>query len=131
MSRFIKALTLALSLIAGQQFAFAQYGPPPAPGNNPAPNNNRPVVFHGREDLPGMGELTFIATNGGKVRMIDASKQPIDGSFAIQGNRVVFAFGNCVYDGNLDNNDVLTGTGRFTSGPNAGQTWNFSVRAQP
>ena len=71
-----------------------------------------------------------LASNGAKVRMIDATRRPVDGDFAIQGNRVVFAFGNCVYDGTL-NNDVLTGTGRFTSGPNAGQTWNFSVRAQP
>lgn len=84
------------------------------------------VTLEGREEGLISGPLVFHCYQGGKVVMIDATKKPVQGSFKAEGNRIQFIFGNCVYDG-TEKQNILAGSARFTDGPNAGKTWNFSV----
>jgi hypothetical protein len=86
-----------------------------------------PVVLAGTEDLNGFGKLSFIIRDGGKVDMVDATNKPISGSGRTEGKQIIFSFGNCVYEGTESATNVLTGKARFTSGPSAGQSWNFRV----
>jgi len=120
MIRLIYALTVAVALLGSTEIATAQ-----GPDNQAA--NGRSVVLQGREDLPGMGELTFIVRDN-DVKMIDASRRPINGkATTLSSNRILFTFSDCTYDGVIANG-TFTGIARFTTGPNAGRLWTFSTR---
>ncbi|MFO0867038.1 MAG: pentapeptide repeat-containing protein [Gemmataceae bacterium] len=99
--------------------------PNPAAPDTPA----KTVIFQGREDLQGFGELKFVLPGGGKAEMIDASKKAIPGTVQMNGDRVTFTFPDCVYEGTTTG-DAIVGKGRFTKGDNAGVTWNFRVVLQ-
>ena len=100
----------------------------PDPVAPPAPvaPGAKTVVFQGREDLQGFGDLKFVLPGGGKAEMIDASKKSIAGAVQINGDRVTFTFPDCVYEGTATG-DAIAGKGRFTKGDNVGATWNFRV----
>lgn len=122
MIRFFSALALGFAMLASVGVAQAQFPAAPA-----IPNPVQKVlVLKGTEDLANFNELTF-TINGDVVEMIDASQRPINGAASIAGKRVTLTFADCIYEGDLIDG-VLAGTGRFTSGQNAGTTWYFNVR---
>ncbi len=122
MRRIFLALTLGAALFVPVGFAAAEGTTMPA-----APKQmNTTSVMKGRESLFPNGDLVFLV-RGNNVVMIDAAKTTLPGVGSVNGNRVTMTFSNCVYEGTMANG-VLSGTGRFTSGPNAGRTWTYAVR---
>ena len=133
MIRSILSLTLvAVSLVAASVASAQTPGTPGAPAASATPAG-RPVpeiiVLLGHEDLQSRGRFIFIFRKGGIVERIDASNRSTTGTVQSQGNRVTFTFADCVYEGN-DVNNTFAGAARFTSGPNAGITWNFFMQYQ-
>jgi hypothetical protein len=115
-------------LFVGASLAFAQTGPatqPPVQG----PTGLAGTEWVGQENLQQFGKLAFRFQDGQKVLMIDAHGQA-QGSYTQNGPSVRIQFGDCVYEGTIQNK-VLAGTARFTSGQSAGVTWNFAVQNQP
>ena len=104
----------------------------PAVNNNPAPApvvaNVSGTTWNGSETLPGFGKLSFIFRPGGAATMIDAKGQT-EGNWTQNGNDVTINFNGCVYQGRI-NGQMLSGSGRITSGGQAGQTWSFQVALQ-
>ncbi len=97
---------------------------PPAPLNQAAA---RPLVtLEGREAWGTTGELEFQMFAGNRAVMIDETRNPVEGTYRVVGNRLTLTFNNCVYDA-TEANGVMTGRARYTNGPNAGQAWNFRV----
>lgn len=92
---------------------------------NPLPSH---LVLVGSENLPGYGRLAFVLTRG-RVQMVDAQNVSVNGTPWINGNRAVFTFKDCVYDG-IMTGDVLEGQARFTSGSQVGQAWSYRVEWQ-
>jgi len=111
--------------------------PAPQPQPQPQPQNTAkptpaPVVksvanstWSGTEQLAGFGKLTFELKADGKAVMIDATAT-VNGDWSQKGNEVTVTFSNCVYVGRI-NGQTMSGTGRFTTGEQAGQTWNFQL----
>lgn len=108
-----------------------------APANNggpaPAPANNGQVAvagttWSGTENLPGFGKLSFVFRANGSVTMID-TKGETAGTYTQNGSDVTINFQGCVYQGRI-NGQSLAGSGRITSGPQAGQTWSFQLMLQ-
>jgi len=99
----------------------------PAPAE-PAPAAPESITLRGHEDWGTNGKLTFTVKRGGSVVMVDATNQPVTGTVTIRDARVTFRFTNCVYEGTV-RGTAVTGEARFTSGPDAGKTWSFSVRS--
>jgi len=105
----------------------------PAPTDKPAPVAGGPVnvngtTWTGTENLPGFGKLTFVFRANNAVTMIDA-KAETPGTWTQNGADVTVNFKGCVYQGRI-NGQTLSGNGRFTEGPQAGQTWSFQVNLQ-
>ncbi len=115
----------------------AAQAPAPALNGGPAPNANPPVqlvanivgtTWNGSENLPGFGKLTFQFRAGGAATMIDA-KATTEGNWTQNGNDVTINFQGCVYQGRI-NGQSISGSGRITTGGQAGQTWSFQVALQ-
>ena len=114
----IRSLALTVVLLGFAAPAFVdKFGMP-----QPTPTS---MTFEGAEF--GNRYLKFVMSTGGVATMYDeVTAGSVRGSFGISGNHVVVLFDNCVYDGTMFGN-VISGTARFTSGPNAGVTWQFRV----
>ena len=121
MRRIFLALTLGTALLVPFSVAHAEGTMPSAPRQM-----NTTSVMQGRESLFPNGDLVFFV-RGNNVVMVYAAKTTLPGIGEVNGNRVTMTFSNCVYEGTMANG-VLSGTGRFTSGPDVGRTWTFSVR---
>jgi opacity protein-like surface antigen len=119
---------LCLGILAAMAFFFGAFGPAFAHTGVQPPPSVVGSEWKGQEDLGNFGPLTFKFQDGQKVTMIDAHNT-IDGSFSQNGASVQIQFGNCVYEGTISGN-VLSGTARFTSGSDAGVTWNWRVERQ-
>jgi hypothetical protein len=121
---------LCLGFIGAFAFFFGTFGPAFAQAGlqTQPPASVVGTAWKGQENLGNFGALTFQFKDGQKVTMIDAHST-IDGNFSQDGALVTIQFGNCVYEGVINEN-VLSGTGRFTSGPNAGVTWTWSVERE-
>ncbi len=85
------------------------------------------TTWDGSEDLWDDGALTFQFSEDGKVVMMD-KHATVHGTFTVNGTSVRIEFTNCVYEGRVDANSLMSGTARFTAGDNAGTEWNFSVQ---
>jgi hypothetical protein len=97
----------------------------------PAPQAQVSVAgstWSGTENLPGFGKLTFVFRANGSATMID-TKGETAGNWTQNGNDVTVNFNGCVYQGRI-NGQSLAGSGRITSGNQAGQTWTFQVALQ-
>jgi hypothetical protein len=108
-----------------------------APANNGGPAqvaapqavaNVAGSTWSGTENLPGFGKLTFVFRANGSATMID-TKGETAGNWTQNGNDVTINFNGCVYQGRI-NGQALAGSGRITSGNQAGQTWTFQVSLQ-
>ena len=119
---------ICLGFIAAAAFFFGAFGPAFAQAGVQPPPSVVASAWKGQEDLGNFGPLTFQFQVEQKVTMIDAHNT-IDGSFSQDGASVQIQFGDCVYEGTINGN-VMSGTARFTSGSNAGVTWNWSVERQ-
>jgi hypothetical protein len=142
MIRSIHALVLAAGMLGlvgsgfGQDPVTERPGQPPAkpapmpaaqqPAPAPAPAARPIVTLEGHEEWGNYGELTFHLFQSGKATMIDATKKPVHGTVKVEGNRMKLIFGNCVYEAN-ENNGVISGKARYTSGTDAGKSWNFRL----
>lgn len=131
MKRSIKMLVTAVALFGFSGIAAAQTGPIDQPQ---APQQQLPkvLVFRGSEDLQNYGILQFTVFDStkaaGPIEMLDASNRPIRGNFQMNGKQVNFVFTDCTYSGTIAQGGVIAGTARYTSGNNAGHTWNFRVQ---
>jgi hypothetical protein len=108
-------------------------GPAPAATPAPAPAPQAVVsvagsTWSGTENLPGFGKLTFVFRANGSATMID-TKGETAGNWTQNGNDVTINFNGCVYQGRV-NGQNLAGSGRITSGNQAGQTWTFQLAMQ-
>ena len=70
--------------------------------------------------------LKFVMSTGGLVTMHDTTPSSVRGNYAANNDHISFVFSNCWYNGTVSGN-VVYGTARFTSGPNAGTTWQFRL----
>jgi hypothetical protein len=128
---FCLKLVAALAvLFVGASLAVAQTG---AGSNPPSQKLTGPTAlpgseWTGEENLQGFGKLTFRFLDEEKVLMIDAQSQ-VQGSYTLNGQSVQIQFRNCVYEGTIQDN-VLSGSARFTQGQSNGVSWTFSVQFQ-
>ena len=106
----------------------AQNGKPAEVAKEKEPANITGSTWTGTESLPGFGKLTFAFRANGAATMIDAKGQT-EGTWTQTGNEVTINFNGCVYQGRI-NGQMLAGSGRITSGGQAGQTWSFQVALQ-
>lgn len=90
------------------------------------------TTWHGTENLPGFGPLTFEFKKGNVVIMTDAAvalKGPVTGTWTRARSNVTLRFANCEYRGVISGN-VMTGTAQFTDlrfGRRDPQPWSFTV----
>jgi hypothetical protein len=120
--RFAGLIALTASIV----LACAADAQPPVDFNDP---KNPPACLKGTEQLSPTSKTTDVMflIRGNVVRMHDFSPKPIDGTGTVTGaNRLTFTFKNCVYEGFLVESE-LSGTARWTEGPDQGKTWNFRV----
>ncbi len=104
----------------------------PAATNQAAPTIvNTSMVLTGSETLPGYGKLTFTVLNGGRVFMVDSNNKPVEGKARVEGNRAIFTFTDCIYEGTSQGNNAFTGRAWYTAGSRVGETWEFRVVVRP
>lgn len=80
------------------------------------------TTWHGTENLPGYGNLTFQFEQGGEALMIDA-KKTVKGTWSQSANKVTITFQNCIYEGTVQGKSI-SGNAHFTTDD---RTWTFSL----